>query len=318
MKGLNMTAMKIRPILLSICALWLSLGAYAHAQSLSITLRNDFIRKYKDSVLMQHAPFIIDKAHKSPNAPSSDGDLHIAGRSQAIGLPIVAEIMNAKAEKQARKAVAGATGTGEPVSLSGVWRIWCEHAGGEPQVQGDLLEPFTTTNPDHVFEFHPVTSIEGINLLPTLKFIKGYKPKQAEQAFLKYEGLDARIRLNSDSTTTFFTEGAGYNYVLFKARFEEFKGADAQPKQVPGGEFVYASIHTLDGDLLVRKMRLVFVEGSQPHKKYKAVKTDDELTLLGIPRMSLKELDRRIGRISSDPAIANRNFPYEIIVVGAR
>jgi len=106
--------------------------------------------------------------------------------------------------------------------------------------------------------------------------------------------------------------------VLFKARFEEFKGADAQPKQVPGGEFVYASIHTLDGDLLVRKMRLVFVEGSQPHKKYKAVKTDDELTLLGIPRMSLKELDRRIGRISSDPAIANRNFPYEIIVVGAR
>jgi hypothetical protein len=35
-------------------------------------------------------------AHKSPNPGSKDGDLHFAGFDKKIGLPIVAEIMNAK------------------------------------------------------------------------------------------------------------------------------------------------------------------------------------------------------------------------------
>src|SRR5690349_2971885 len=64
---------------------------------IEITLKNSFIEKYKNRATID-ATFKVDKAHKKPNPPTKDGDMHIAGRSTEVGLPIVAEIMNAKFE----------------------------------------------------------------------------------------------------------------------------------------------------------------------------------------------------------------------------
>ncbi len=49
-----------------------------------------------------------------PNPPSKDGDLHVAGRTEEVGLPIVAEIMNAKFQKAVGLGllVAGGAGLG--------------------------------------------------------------------------------------------------------------------------------------------------------------------------------------------------------------
>jgi hypothetical protein len=79
--------------------------------------------------------YIIDKAHPSPNPGAKDGDMHVAGRSKAIGLPIVAEIMNAAGQSGAMGLVHSKEGKNEMVSLTGVWRLWCEHAGEDVQVQ---------------------------------------------------------------------------------------------------------------------------------------------------------------------------------------
>ena len=62
---------------------------------------------------------------------------------------------------------------------------WCEHSGGDPQVQGAPLEPFDTTNPDHVFEIHPIIKLNQISLLNSLVPIEGFQTKDAERAFTR-------------------------------------------------------------------------------------------------------------------------------------
>lgn len=95
--------------------LLVGLGARA---DVAITLKNSFIEQYKNSATITTS-YVIDKAHARPNPPSKDGDLHIAGRAKEVGLPIVAEIMNAAAEMEAVDAVHAAESTGKSVSLIG-------------------------------------------------------------------------------------------------------------------------------------------------------------------------------------------------------
>jgi len=115
--------------------------------NIEITLNNDFIEQYKDRATIS-ASFVVDKAHPRPNPPKNDGDLHAAGRAPGIGLPIVAEIMNAASQKPALDAIHRAENSGNPTGLTSVWRPWCEHGGNSQQAQGASLEPFNTTNPN--------------------------------------------------------------------------------------------------------------------------------------------------------------------------
>src|SRR5690348_16646345 len=94
--------------------------------NIEITLSNDFIEQYKDRATVA-ASFFVDKAHPRPNPPKTDGDLHAAGRAEEIGLPIVAEIMNAASQKPAMDAIHDSEKSGNSVTLTVVWRLWCEH-----------------------------------------------------------------------------------------------------------------------------------------------------------------------------------------------
>jgi hypothetical protein len=97
------------------------LNALADAE-LNIGLKNDFIEKYKNRVTItaQFTVLATSKVHPA----SQDADIHIAGRSDDVGLPTVAEIMNAKGEPIALKAVKAAENNGQPVTVTGAWRIW--------------------------------------------------------------------------------------------------------------------------------------------------------------------------------------------------
>jgi hypothetical protein len=298
----------------ALTALQLSLAVFfilpvvAQAQ-IEITLKKSFIEKYKDRATIE-ADFFIDKAHKKPNPPGKDGDMHIAGRSpEEIGLPVVAEIMNASDVPAAVKAVHAAEGNGEAVPLIGVWRIWCEHAGGDKQVQGEPLEPFDTTNPEHVFEIHPVTKFKNLKLLTSLKPIVGFKFKDAEQAFLTYERTRSRIIPGGD-TATIVTRMAGFNYVDFKI------GLLADPFEVEDGMMVMASVLDLKGDLLVHKRRMVFVKGSAPEKAVKNKTKGSVLHVIGVPRINLKLVSWRLENAAERPEILEWDLPYEMVIVG--
>src|ERR1043166_3958971 len=133
------------------------LSALAHAE-LNIVLKNDFIEKYKDRATIT-ARFTVVAASKVHPA-SQDADIHIAGRSEDIGLPVVAEIMNAKGSPAALKAVKAGENSGEPVPVIGAWRIWAEHGDIDDQVQGAPVTD-ADSNPPHVFQIHPVSQFDN-------------------------------------------------------------------------------------------------------------------------------------------------------------
>ena len=283
------------------------LGAGACAQT-QITLKNAFIEKYKHRATID-TTFTVDAALKQPHKPKTDGDLHIAGRAPEIGLATVAEIMNATSEMAAVDQIHRLQGTSTTLNITGAWRLWCEHGGESEHKQGAPLQPATDSNPDHVFEIHPVTRI-GINsLLNDLRTIEGYEPKAADQAFPFYEHVRCRLLIHDDSTTI-DTEMAGFNYVEFQLQL-----LSDQQFPVPDGTMAFASVLNSDGEMVIRKRRMVFVKGSAPDQKLKTLKKGDIMHVLGIPRISLALVSWRLQNARKKPEILTWNLPYEIIVV---
>jgi hypothetical protein len=291
--------------------LFLSVVCSSLFANIEITLKNDFIEQFKDRATIS-VSFVVDKAHRQPNPPQKDADLHAAGRADEVGLPMVAEIMNAASQKSAVDAIHNVEGTGNPVPLTGVWRIWCEHGGDDKQVQGEPLEPFDTTNPPHVFQIHPITRFNSTSILGSLHPIdKKFKTKDAETAFGQYEQLKSHITLNGD-TTTILTTMAGYNYV-------EFVTAPLQnqhPASFPDGTGVLATVYDLNGHLLVHKRRMVFVKDSPEENALKSLKPGEGMHVLGVPRISLKLLSFRVAHHAENEQMLDWSLPYEVVIVG--
>jgi len=275
---------------------------------IEITLKNDFIEAMKDRATMS-ASYIIDIAAPHPHPPSQDADIHIAGRSPQIELPAVVEIMNAAGEPTALSLVHSKQGTGEAVNVTGAWRIWTEHGGTLPQVQGEALQPFTTTNPSHVFQIHPVVKIGDIGVARTLKPIAGYRTKDAHDAFQAYENIGCRI-VPGQTTTKIVTNMGGYNYVEF---ILEPNGA---PFQLEDGHAVEAQVYTLGNELLVHNRRMVFVRDTPPDKALLALKGGKTLHVVGVPRFDLKLVSWRTHNAQTRPEVLAWNLPYEIVIVG--
>ena len=305
-----------------ISAFILLLLPVAGSAQIQITLKNSFIEKFKDRATID-ATFTVDKAHKSPNPASKDGDLHVAGRAPEVGLAIVSEVMNAKDEDAAVQAIHAAEPTHKSVKLSGAWRIWCEHGGDDQQVQGaPLTKPFDTTNPPHVFEIHPITSLNGQSISESLKPIAGFVTKDAEQSFTSYENKKCQLVPNAaKKTTTIITSMAGFNYVEFRIKLLE------APKPVADGMMVFATVLKLkspddaanddedDDAILVQKRRMVFVKGSAPEAAVKNLAKGAVVHVLGVPRISLTLVSFRTHNTKKFTGILTWNLPYEMLVV---
>src|SRR5439155_12341696 len=109
-----------------------------------------------------------------------------------------------------------------------------------------------SSNPKHVFEIHPVTSVGTMTVLNSLRPIDGFQPKDAQEAFSRFESLPCKIVSNT-VTTTLSSPAAGYNYVEF---ILEANGAAVR---IEDGWYLGANVFTLDGELVVRGRRMVFV-----------------------------------------------------------
>ena len=284
-----------------------------------IVLEKKFISEAKYRATIQFR-FEIDHAKGTVNAIKSggdDGDLHMAGRPlEKVGLPMVAEIVNAKQFTDAVKYARDTAQDEGVVTLTGVWRLWAEHPGTKPQKQNSqkpVPKP-ENTNPDHVFEIHPITRIDNFPLEPSFVPIaygdKKYQP-YGENAFASYARLTCILKADA-STITIDTKKAGFNYVGFTA---QLLGAPGALKD--GGLMVIADLVAGSGDeaTLYRK-RLIFAPGTPPHNLLKTKKKGDALEILAIPRISLIDLDG----LAAKPANLGRELPlpFEFIVVAAQ
>lgn len=279
------------------------------SSEIDITLDDSFIDACKDRVTID-VSFTVDKADRLPHPAFMDGDFHVAGRAPRIGLPVVAEIKNAASEKGALRVIRSVAGTGNPVRLAGAWRLWAEHVGRAEEVQGAELSVIEVTNPDHVFEIHPVTRVDGENILASLHPPKGYSPIKADVAFRSFENIKCRV-IPKDGTTTVVTPKGQINDVEFVMEL----GEDGQ-HVVEDGRFVNAAVLDLKGKRIVPKVRMVFVKGSPPEEMVRRLRPGDRLHVFGLPRIDLSTVAWRVRHSREDPELLERNLPYEIVVVG--
>jgi len=288
---------------------YIAVNALFAPKKIEIEIHKTFIERYKNRVAI-HTTFTVDKAMVSPLPVEIDGDLHFAGRAPQVVLPIVAEIANAKDQQPAIDLVHGVEGTGKTLSVSGVWRIWPEHAGRAPEDQGKPLPAFDTDKPDHVFEIHPVTEIDGVRLLESFTPVKGFNPGGAQRTFGIYEKAACTLTVKPH-TVSIVTETGLYNDVEFIMQI-----ADGPQRVVSDGRFVIAAAMDLDGNVVVPRLRMVFTRGTPPERAVSVLKSGTRLHVYGIPRLDFDKISRIVSELPMDSATVTQPLPYEILILG--
>jgi hypothetical protein len=288
---------------------YIGVNSHLKPKDIEIELGRSFIEACKNQVTM-HVALTVDKAMASPYPAALDGDLHAAGRAPQVALPVVGEIVNARGQKAAIDLVHGAEGTGTPLMVSGVWRVWPEHPGRSPEKQGEPLPVFDTANPDHVFEIHPITAIGRLQLRDSFIPVAGFKPGDAQRTFGIYEKAPCALTIKP-TTVSIVTETGLYNDVEFVMNLS----ADRQIVAADG-RIVIASARDLSGKLLVERLRMVFARGTPPEVAVRSLRPGGQLHVYGIPRLDFAEISRRVMGSRTNPALLTQNLPYEMIIIG--
>lgn len=273
--------------------------------------------------------FHIKEAKKSINPVGSgadDGDLHIAGSSDDTGLPMVAEIVNACRSK-ADAVKFAQNNSGKDVALNGVWRLWFEHppTGKQKQFANNPISG-PATNPDHMFEIHPITSLATFDLNANLGFVQEcggttrYQGKPNDATFGSYERLTIDSWSVTNDSVIIESKKAGYNYADFVIRLEE------TPKPIPNEAGRYMALaDVLDTDcsqivsngkpVVAAPRRMVFVENDAGTVIAKA-KLGSTFHVMGIPRVNLERLTYFLNH-ADDFNGKKVALPYEMIIIGA-
>ena len=276
------------------------------SSEITITLQNSFIEAYRDRATIE-AVCTVERTNRRPHPEFWDGDVHVAVRTESIGLPIVAEIKNAAFEGDALDLIQRSAASGAPIRLAGAWRIWMEHVGRTRAFQGEV-PPRHQTNPDHIFEIHPVTLVGDRSVGESLRPIAGYRPQGADDAFPSFEKIGCRI-IPADETTTIVTPKRQYNDSEFFLEIGE------EPQLiVEDGRFVSGAVFDRKGSLLAPKVRMVFIKDTPPERAVKDRRPGDRLHVFGLPRIDLSQIAWRASHGRDQPEVLSWPLPYEMII----
>jgi hypothetical protein len=286
---------------------------------MTLALAKGFVRKYKDKVTITTS-LHVDHHHLTPNGIDADGDIHMAGRDSVVLLPMVAEIINGRKEKDTMQFLLG-TSAGQQVDVTGVWRLWFEHPSAQDtlQMQGEPVPTPSDTDPKHLFEIHPITKFGSFNCLDSFLPIvddqahptQEFRGTPATTAFPYYDSHEITIS-RSNTAIMLNSKKAVYNYTDF------FIKLTGKPKDVGDGFIVFAQISATNNftePLLVDgTRRMIFAKDSKPANAVKSLVKGDKLHVLGIPRVNLSDVfavasGLNVGEEFREP------LPYEMIIV---
>lgn len=310
--------MKKSSVLVFACTcLWLTVSASGG----TVVLKRAWMDQYKNRATID-VQVNIDRIKPQPNPISKgaqDGDLHMASRSDAVGLPFVSEIVNAAEESDAAKIARQAQSAGSAVEIAGAWRLWFEHPDKNPQIQGHPVAVAQNTNPAHVFEIHPISVMGSKDIRDSFHPIEKaasppgtpteYEAYDAATAFVHYEALNLTVQ-RSGTGVTLTAPKVGYNYSEFFARL-------GQRLEVADGTLVLAEIEDGEGNSVAASpVRLVFVKGTPAQLAVEQAVSGATLHLLGIPRVNLERVSNLVSSLAPGQQVTVK-LPYEMIVVGA-
>jgi hypothetical protein len=290
----------------------------------TVGLKESFVEEYKDRATVT-TNFKVDQyPAEGPHrivSSGDDGDIHIAGRDTEIKLPLVVEIMNPRFLKLSDfdiMKMLGEIPRGGVVSVTGVWRLWFEHPGGEQIMKKGLPAP-KGTNPAHLFEIHPVTNFNGQDTLASLVEIKDYKKGATGElksysaapgstTVPDYECMPSTI-VGKNNGITIGSRKAEYNYTELVI---ELTG---KPKKFEDCFIALANIYDseeMEHRLTPKPRRMIFVKDSTPAEKIGEYSKGTVLRVLGIPRISLTEVYKIAKKTPGK--LESAFLPYEIIV----
>ena len=296
----------------------------AFSQS-SITLRKSFVDSFQYRATID-CEYDVWYTHHAAKPAAEDGDIHFSGYDKRIGMPTVAEILNAKDQDEAIGLIIEHEGKGNAdnplLTMTGVWRLWPEHMGsGASFVQGMKLSKTKIqskkTNPDHVFEIHPMTSIGDIDLLSSFHNIPGYTPKDWRDVNDQLRAKSFVIKSTANNIT-FTTKQVGFNYIDLWIRI------DSLPEI---GDGAYAYCRTFDSDFdpeqdnieaktVTDKTRIVLVKGTGAYDEAMEKGVGGFMHILGTPRLNLSIIAWRVEVSAERPEVLKWRLPFEIIADG--
>jgi hypothetical protein len=198
----------------------------------------------------------------------------------------------------------------QPLRVRGVIRYWPEHAIGLPHRQGEALERLPNANPDHVFELHPVVRLEDLDLMATLRTVRGYRPGHAATVLAQWEETTIQVMVRPDSVLIETPAGLR-NDVHFLLEL-----ADAAPLEVEDGRFLRGRARDLEGKLLLDSVRVVLIEDSPPERAIRALPARTWLHVWALPRVSLAGLLGLVEAAGPDSTARAGKLPYELLILG--
>ena len=235
---------------------------------------------------------------------------------------MVAEIINAEKSKDGAVKFAQKN-PDKDVTLNGVWRLWFEHPPAAKQKQfahNPLTGP--KTNPDHMFEIHPISTLGDFDLSANLTRVIGYKAKPNDATFKDYETrMIESWKVTSDSVII-ESKRAGHNYADFVIRLNEsprkIKKNEDKPRYMAQADVLDSDCSAImsKGKAVVSgPRRMVFVE-QDAEKVIGSAKPGATFRVMGIPRVNLERLTFYLNHPEqfNDKKVA---LPYEMIIIGA-
>lgn len=289
-----------------------SFGLQAQELKFEVRLKRAWAQAFADRTSID-AVMNVRHSHTRANAISSageDGDLHFSGVSPDVGLPFVAEIVNAGLPKRRPlvRYIVSAAKSGTVLTISGAWRLWFEHPSSR-QTQGSN-DPFApdNTNPDHSFEIHPITRVNQTDVTGSFVPIPGYHAYSAGDAFGYFDKCVVRIKA-SNSGISIRSKRLRFNYVEFEMELME------APKHVQDGWIALATVLKAgDEDAADGPRRMIFVQGTLAAQVIQNAEAGDRFRVLGIPRINLSAVLAMVNEHGTSEFDAQ--LPYEMIIVG--
>ena len=284
----------------------------AQAGNYEIRLKRAWAMAFADRTSVD-ASMEIRHTHTKANRVRSggdDGDIHFSGVSSDIGLPFVAEVVNAglPAQGAAVATIVQKQASGQRLAITGAWRLWLEHPSLRQTQGGSNAFNPDNTNPDHSFEIHPARRVDQQNLGGSFVPIAGYQAYKADVAFPYFDGCVVTIKASS-SGISIRSKKLKYNYVEFGIELA------SAPTTVQDGYIVSARVLADDGEEAADGLRrMIFVQGTKAALAVQNASAGARLRVLGIPRISLNKVISLVE--SNGTRQFNAQLPYEMIIVG--
>lgn len=315
----------MRKALAVLALLLIAAVSVSEGRSSTLVIKTSWAQKFKDRLSID-AKVTITALNKGKG---DDGDKHGGSRVNAVGLPMVVEILNGHQPAQKTAVDALKPGTQPEKDLYGAWRLWFEHPphggvqcqtfGGAsaPAICSDQSLEGKESNPDHSFEIHPVFSVNtrAIGRSSLILTPDNQSVKTTEQAFAHYTGQNKKLHVTRSNTalTLVSIVAVTHNYARMHIRVSAARTPTLRAKDgtVDGGFVLADWISADESQVLKSKMRVFYFRDSEPGDALETAGSGDEFIIVGMPRINMHEVLKATENQSPMPI----PLPYEFVVV---